>query len=120
MSGIVIEFPGIGASVNRVADARATTDTNQMPPLGSRRRRLLEARVQRITALLAELGRLSPPSAESAAMLAQARATVGRIEERLGGRGSGDASRPVTIEDEGNSQPHVDHDAMERHFHSFE
>ena len=115
MGGIVIEFPGKWAGACHRAEPIATNDTTGMPPLGRKRPRLIKARVRRITALLAELDRISPPSAEISAMLTQARASICRVEERLGGRGLADAEAAV-VEVEGDSQPHVDRDVLERHF----
>ena len=120
MSGIVIEFPGKWTSAHRGAGPDATNDTKRTPPAGRKRRKLLKARVQRITALLAELERISPPSTEVSAMLTQARASIGKVEERLGRRGSADPARPGAADDESDSQPHIDHDVLERHFHSIE
>ena len=117
MGGTVIEFPGKWASAYRGAE---TNDTERMPPRGRKHRRLLRARVQRITALLAELELISPPSAEISAMLTQARASICKVEERLGGRGLADAARAAAVEVEGDAQPHVDHDVLERHFHAIE
>ena len=116
MSGIVIEFPGKQASARYSAE---TNDTKPMP-LGRKRSRPLKARVQRITALLSELERISAPSTEVSVMLIQARATISKVEERLGRRGLTDAVQPLAIEDEGDSQTHVDHDVLERHFHPVE
>jgi len=113
MGGIVIEFPGKRPGARQGAEPIATNDTRQMPPLGRKPPRLLKARVRRITALLAELDRISPPSAEISAMLTQARASICRVEER--GRGLVDAG-PAVVEVEGDSQPHVDRDVLERHF----
>jgi hypothetical protein len=115
MGGIVIEFPGKWAGACHRAEPIATNDTTEMPPLGRKRPRLIKARVRRITALLAELDRISPPSAEISAMLTHARASIRRVEERLGGRGLADAGAAV-VEVEGDSQPHVDRDVLERHF----
>jgi hypothetical protein len=120
MAALVIEFPGKWASACHGAETNATNDTKQRPRLGRKRPRLLKARVQRITALLAELERISVPSAEVSAMLTRARASIGKVEERLGEFGSADAARLAAVEDEGDSQPHVDHDVLARHFHSIE
>src|SRR5262245_47928013 len=121
MSGIVVEFPGKWTSAHRSgAVPDATNDTRRMPPAGRKRRKLLKARVQRITALLAELECISPPSAEVSAMLTHARASISRVEKRLGGHGSVEAARPGAFDGEGDSQPHIDHDVLERHFHSVE
>src|SRR6185437_1184262 len=87
MGGIVIEFPGKRPGAGQGVEPIATNHTRQMPPLGRKHPRLLKARVRRITALLAELDRISPPSDEISAMLTQARASICRVEERLGGRG---------------------------------
>jgi hypothetical protein len=116
MSGIVIEFPGKWAISGGGDETVATNDTKQLPPLGRKRPRLLKARVRRITALLAELDRISPPSAEISAMLTQARASICKVEERLAGCGLADAARAAVVEDEDDSQPDVDHDVLERHF----
>jgi hypothetical protein len=116
MSGVVIEFPWKRASARCIAE---TNDTKSLS-LDRKRPRLLKARVQRITALLGELERISAPSTEVSAMLMQARATICKVEERLGRRGLADAVQPLAIEDEGDSQPHVDPDVLERHFHSVE
>ena len=114
MGGIVIQFPGKRPGARQGAEPIATNDTRQMPPLGRKPPRLLKVRVRRITALLAELDRISPPSAEISAMLTQARASICRVEERRG-RGLADAG-PAVVEVEGDSQPHVDRDVLERHF----
>ena len=115
MGGIVIEFPGKRPGAGQGVEPIATNHTRQMPLLGRKHPRLLKARVRRITALLAELDRISPPSAEISAMLTQARASICRVEERLGGRGLADAGAAV-VEVEDDSQPHVDRDVLERHF----
>jgi hypothetical protein len=120
MGGIVIAFPGKWASAYRRAETNEASETQKMPARSGKRPRLLKARVERVTALLAELERISPPLAEVSAMQTQVRASICKIEEKLGGRGLGDAAQVAAVEDDGDSQPHVDHDVLERHFHPIE
>jgi hypothetical protein len=104
MSAYVIPFPGKWSS------ARSGAKTKKVRPGSRRRPPQVEAQVERITALLTELGDLSPPSADVSAVLTQAHATIKQVRERLALRGL-----PL-LEEEGDAQPHVDHEALERHF----
>jgi hypothetical protein len=58
---------------------------------------------------------LVPLSAEVSAGLTQALAIIS--EEKLTKRGSGHPARSA-VDDDGDPQPHVDHDRLEGYFHS--
>ena len=103
MGGIVIAFPGPGTGTRRVRRSRPKRSSQIM------------ARVDRIALLLAELDNLVPLSAEVSAELTQALAIIS--EEKLTKRGSGHPARSA-VDDDGDPQPHVDHDRLEGYFHS--
>jgi hypothetical protein len=108
MTACVIPFPGKWPSAGDGAK------TKKVRPGSRKRPSQVEAQVQCITALLTELKDLSPSSAVISAVLTQAHATIKQVRERL-------ASRGVSLlEDEGDAQPHIDRDALERHFQSLD
>jgi hypothetical protein len=104
MNGVVIAFPGDWVGARRVANGRSP----------------VEAQVERITALLDELEGVSLASADVSLMLTEARATICKMEERLASRGLNHATPSGVIEDEGDPQPHVDREVLERHFQSLD
>jgi hypothetical protein len=106
MTGIVIAFPK-----NR-AGARA----KNVHPSRRKQPSQIRVRVDRIALLLAELDNLVPLSGEVSAVLTQALATVSQMEEKLAERSWGPSA--LGAEEDGDSQPHVDPDVLERHFHS--
>ena len=108
MSACVIPFPGKWSS----GGSRAKT--KKVRPSSRKRPSRVEAQVRRITELLTELEDLSPPSADVSAVLTQAQATIKQVRERLASRGL------PPPEDEGDAQPHVDREVMERHFQALD
>ena len=107
MGGMVIAFPGNRAEVHgNVRKRRASPSSPN---------RQLKVRVERIAALLDELEDIAP--AEVSAMLGQARTTFRKVEERLASRGLSHPAPPPAIVDERDSQPDVDREVLERHFH---
>jgi len=106
MSAFVIPFPG------KWSGTYDSAKTKQIRPGGRKRPPQIETRVGRITALLTDLEDLSPPSAEVSAVLRQARATIRQVRQRWA------SSVALVVEDEGDSQPHIDREALERHFQS--
>ena len=110
MSGMVIAFPGI-----RV-DAHGGPRTKRASSRSRKLRPQIKARVERITALLAELEGIPSPSGEVVTMLTRARASMRKVEDRLRARSFGHPLPPPVVEDEGDPQPDVDREALERHF----
>lgn len=108
MSGMVIAFPGTETGSRRKARTKRA---------GSRTPRL-EARVERISALLEELEDISSPSVELSTMLARARASMHQVEARLRGRARDLTATPAAADDEGEPQPDLAHEVLDRHFHS--
>jgi hypothetical protein len=108
MSAFVIPFPGKWVS------ASGSAKTKKVRSASRKRPPQIEAQVERITALLTELKDLSPPSAELSAVLTQARAAIRQASQRLASRGA------PGVEDEGTPQPHIDREALERHFQSLD
>ena len=109
MSGIVIAFPGNWAGADRGPKVK------KVRPGSRKRPPQIEARVERINVLLAELEELTPCSGEVSTALNRARVTISKVEERLASLGFA-RSAPAAIEDEGDAQPHVDREVLERHF----
>jgi hypothetical protein len=108
MSAFVIPFPG------KWAGTYTSAKTKKIRPGSRKRQPQIEAQVERITGLLSELEDLSPRSADVSAVLTQAHATIEQMRRRLVSRGV-----PL-LEDDGDAQPHVDREALERHFQSLE
>ena len=111
MTGIVIAFPGTGASTKGVRPSR------QKHPSEVKRPSQVKAKVDRIALLLAELDNLVPLPAGVSAALTNALATISEVEEKRGKRTSGH-SAPATAEDDSDPQPHVNHDVLEGYFQS--
>ena len=112
MGAVMIAFPGV----------RARRIARKMPlPRSPRQRPPLTEQIERITALLdelvlEELEAITGHSREvPSAMLARARAVVCKAELKLGLR---DVVQPATpiLEGEGDPQPHVDREVLERLF----
>ena len=77
----------------------------------------LELQIERITRLLEELEGIAAHSSKvPPAMLARARANICTAEQMLGLRDM--AQSPPILEEEGDPQPHVDHEALERLYHA--
>jgi hypothetical protein len=104
MSAFVIPFPA------KWADACSSAKTKKVLGGSRKQRPQIEAQVERITALLTELEDLLPPAADLAAVLTQARATIRQVKQRS------DSPGVPTVKDEGDSQPHIDREALEHHF----
>jgi hypothetical protein len=106
----VIAFPAGRSRTLRSADlARSWQRSRKQRPR-------LTAQIERTTALLEELEGITGHSSEvPSAMLARARAVVCKTELKLGLR---DVAQPATpiLEEEGDPQPHVDREALERLF----
>jgi hypothetical protein len=106
----VIAFPGDRSRAFRSADL---TRSRQR---GRKQRPQLKLQIGRITALLEELeGMTGHPSEVPSAMLAQARAVVCKAEQKLGLRDTAQPATPI-LEEEGDPQPHVDREVLERLF----
>ena len=114
MGGVVIAFPGDWPRAHRAAK------TKKVSPRSRKRPPHIKAQVERITAILAELQGMSLESAEVSAMLAQTSATMCKVEERLVSRRLSHSAPPPVTEDQGDSQPHVDPEVLERHFYSLD
>ena len=113
MGGIVIAFPGVRASGRRTAGTKSL-------PHRRRQRPQLKAQIERISALLEELNALSGASSKvPPAMLAQARDSICDAEQDLGLR-QVPAAAPPLLEQEGDPQPYVDREALERLYHSLD
>lgn len=109
MTGIVIAFPGTGASAKGVRLSR------QKHPAEVKRPSEVKAKVDRIALLLAELENLGPLPAGLSAALTDALATISEVGETRAKRSSAH-SAPATTEDDGYPQPHVNHDVLEGYF----
>jgi hypothetical protein len=106
----VIAFPGDRSRAFRSADLAKSRQR------GRKQRPRLKPQIERITALLEELEGITGHSNEvPSAMLARARAVVCKAELKLGLR---DVAQPATpiLEEEGDPQPHVDREVLERLF----
>jgi hypothetical protein len=111
MGGIVIAFPGVRASTRRIARKMSL-------PRSPRQRPPLTVQIERITALLEELEDISAHASNlPPVMLARARDGICNAEQVLGLRQVPDAVPPI-LEQEGDPQPHVDREVLERHFNS--
>ncbi len=112
MGGIVIAFPGVRARTRRSAGKKSL-------PRGRKRQPQLKVQIERITALLEELEDISGHSSKlPPAMLAHARTSIRKAERMLGLRDDmGHAASPIPGQ-EGDPQPHVDRDVLERLFNS--
>jgi hypothetical protein len=111
MRGIVIEFSRYQAGEYRGVRTKRSALRRQ------RRTPRLELQIGRITALLEELEGIAGHSSEvPSAMLARARAGVCKAEQRLGLRDVAQPTPPI-LEEEGDPQPHVDREALERLYH---
>jgi len=114
MSGVVIAFPGSTANAHCAHKARKALR-------GSRKQSSqIKARVERIGLLLAELDNLLPLSSDLSAVLTHALATVSQVEERLGSTSPSHPAAGGNVEEERDSQPHVDREVLERHFQSLD
>jgi hypothetical protein len=75
--------------------------------------------IERITALLEELEDISAHASNlPPAMLARARDGICNAEQVLGLRQQVPDAAPPILEQEGDPQPHVDREVLERHFNS--
>jgi hypothetical protein len=96
--------------------SRTSADLARFRQWGRKQRPRLRLQIERITALLEELEGITGHSSEvPSALLARAHAVVCKAELKLGLR---DAVRPATpiLEEEGDPQPHVDWEVLERLF----
>jgi hypothetical protein len=111
MGGIVIAFPGVRASTRRTARKMSLSRSPSHRPR-------LTVQIERITALLEELEDMSAHASNlPPAMLARARDGICNAEQVLGLRQVPDAVPPL-LQQEGDPQPHVDREILERHFNS--
>ena len=108
MGGTVIAFPGGRASTHRSAGRKSL-------PRGQRRR--LKMHIERITALLEELEDISRHSSKlPPAVRARTRTSIRKAERMLGVREDvAHAASPI-LEQEGDPQPHVEREVLERLF----
>ena len=112
MRGIVIEFPKHRGGESRGVGTKRSALHRQRPPR-------LELQIGRINALLEELESITGYSSKvPSAMLARARAGC-KAEQKLGLRDAAEPATPI-IEEEGDPQPHVDREALERLYHSLD
>ena len=112
MRGTVIEFPKHRTGEHRSVGAR------KAPVRTQKRTPRLKLQIERITRLLEELeGIAGHSSTVPRAMLARARANICAAEQMPGLRGGAQSAPPI-LEEEGDPQPHVDHEALERLFHA--
>ena len=114
MRGIVIDFPKYRGGESRgVGTKKPVLHRQRRPPR-------LELQIGRINALLEELEGITGYSSKvPSAMLARARAGVCKAEQKLGLRDAAEPATPI-IEKEGDPQPHVDREALERLYHSLD
>jgi hypothetical protein len=111
MGGIVIAFPGVRVSTRRIARKMSL-------PRSGRQRLPLTVQIERIKGLLEELEDISAHASNlPPAMLARARDGICNAEQVLGLRQVPDAVPPL-LQQEGDPQPHVDCEVLERHFNS--
>ena len=112
MRGTVIEFPKHRAGEYRSVGAiKPALRAQKRPPR-------LKLQIERITRLLEELEGIAGHSSKvPPAMLAQARANICAAEQILGLRDVAQSAPPI-LEEEGDPQPHVDHEALERLYHA--
>jgi len=112
MGGIVIAFPGVRASTRRIGRKMSL-------PRSQRQRPPLKVQIERITALLKELEDISGHSSKlPPTMLARTRGSICKAERMLGLRDDVASAAPPILEQEGDPQPHVDREVLERHFNS--
>jgi hypothetical protein len=108
MRGTVIEFPKHRTGEYRSKGARTSAVRAQKRPPR------LKLQIERITRLLKELeGMAGHSSKVPPAMLARASASIYTAEQMLGLRDMAQSGPPI-LEEEGDPQPHVDHEALER------
>jgi hypothetical protein len=109
----VIAFPGDRARVFRSADLTRTRQRGHKQP------QRLKPQIERINALLEELEGLTGHSSEMpSAMLTRARAIVCKAEQKLGLRDVGHSTLPGLVDGEGDPQPHVDREVLDRLLYS--
>jgi hypothetical protein len=114
MGAILIAFPATRTRAYR------STRTKKSPSPDRRHRPQLRVQVERITALLEELDDLSGASIKvPSAMLTQACASTSKLKQSLGSR---DVAQPMPpmVEVEGDPQPHVDREVLERLYDSLD
>jgi hypothetical protein len=110
----VIAFPGDRPRVFRSADL------TRFRQRGRKQRPRLKLQIERITALLKELEGITGHSSEvPSAMLAWARTVVCKAEQKLELRDTAQQATPI-LDEEGDPQPHVDREALERLYHSLD
>ncbi len=112
MSGTIVPFPGSRADANRTFCT--------LRPHGRRLSSRVRAQIERIADLLEELEAISDHSSElSPAMQARVRNSISKAALIV--QSCGQAKRaPGVVEDEGDPQPHVDREVLERVFQSWE
>ena len=110
----VIAFPGDRSRVFRSADLARSRQR------GRKQRPRLKPQIERINVLLEELEGITGHSSEvPSAMLAWARTIVCKAEQKLGLRDTAQQATPI-LDEEGDPQPHVDREALERLYHSLD
>ena len=114
MNGTIIPFPGSRADTNR------TLSTLRPRRCGRRLSSQVRAQIERIADLLEELEAISGHSSElSPAMQARVRDSISKASLIV--QPLGQAQRaPGVVEDEGDPQPHVPREVLERVFQSRE
>jgi hypothetical protein len=112
MNGTIIPFPSR-------ADTNRTLSTLRPPRRGRRLSSQVRAQVERIADLLEELEAISDHSSELSAMQARVRDSISKASLIV--QPLGQAQRaPAVVEDEGDPQPHVPREVLERVFQSRE
>ena len=114
MSGKIVPFPGSRA------DANCTLSPLRPPRSGRRLSSQVRVQIERMADLLEELEAISDHSSElSPAMQARVRDSISKAALIV--QSCGQAKRaPGVVEDEGDPQPHVDREVLERVFQSWE
>jgi len=108
MGGIVIAFPGVRASSQR---------RKEYLPRRRSRRPQLKMQIERIAALLEELKSISDRSNQlPPAILASTRTSIRKAERILGLSDEVAQGRSPILEQEGDPQPHIDREVLERLF----
>jgi hypothetical protein len=109
----VIAFPGDRARAFRSADLAKTRQRSR------KQRPRLKPQIERINALLEELeGLTGHSSGTPSAMLTRARAIVCQAEQKLGPHDVGHSTLPSQVEADGDPQPHVEREVLDRLLYS--